>query len=307
VQKVKLEELVDLRTSDLQQANIILEERQEEIESQNEEILAQKEDLFAHQNHLERIVEERTKDLITAMLKAEESDRLKSSFLANISHEIRTPMNAIIGFSSILESGMVEQKDQPEYLRVIGSNCNILLRLIDDILDLSRIEAGVVEVSPEWFAPVQLLTNLVSQYKTTLKKKGLDIFVADLSVKTDWKVFSDQLRIKQVLCNLIDNAIKFTDEGHVSIGLSRISKNGIDYCLFQVHDTGIGIAKEQQINIFNSFTKIPMGGQRIYDGTGLGLSICKQIVKLLGGEIWVESTFDEYSTFYFTVPCEMMQ
>lgn len=302
LQKLRLEELVEIRTSDLQQANVILEERQEEIESQNEEILAQKEDLYAHQNHLEKLVEERTKDLITAKLKAEESDRLKSSFLANISHEIRTPMNAIIGFSSLLESGIVGANEQPEYLRVIGENCNTLLRLIDDILDLSRIEAGIVEVNPEWFSPGVLLDNLASQYRMTSKREDLDILVSQTSVGARCRIYSDQMRIKQVLCNLIDNAIKFTDQGRVSFGLSFMEKEGIKYCLFQVHDTGVGIEKEQQGNIFNSFIKLPSDGQRIYDGTGLGLSICRQIVKLLGGDIWVESELGHSSTFFFTIP-----
>ncbi len=300
-QTLKLEKQVDMRTNELQMVNIMLEERQEEIESQNEEILAQKEDLYAHRNHLERLVEERTADLITAKLKAEESDRLKSAFLANISHEIRTPMNAIIGFSSLLESGIVEPEDRSYYLKVITENCNILLRLIDDILDLSKIEAGVVEVSSEWFSPVQLLNSLTVQYKTTLTKKGLDIFVVDTLVNAKWKIYSDKLRIQQVLCNLIDNAIKFTDEGHITLGLSKITKDGSNYCLFYVCDTGIGIVKEQQGNIFNSFTKLTMGRERLYEGTGLGLSICKEIVKLLGGEIWVESVLGNFSKFYFTI------
>jgi len=305
-QKKKLQHLVEVQTSDLKLANNVLEERKEEIQAQNEEIIAQKEELYIHKNHLEKLVDERTRDLKEAKLKAEESDRLKSSFLANISHEIRTPMNAIVGFTSILEAGVVEGDEQQEYLKYVSENCNVLLRLIDDILDLSKIEAGVIEINWNNFNPYELIHNLVNQYQTTLDKPGIEIYVMDTPGDVTQQLRSDPLRLKQVLVNLIDNAIKFTDKGHVAIGLTMIKRNEEDYYLFQVQDTGIGIAEEQQAGIFNSFIKLSVSGKRLYDGTGLGLTICKQIIGLLGGEIWVESQLGKSSTFYFTIPVNPM-
>lgn len=228
--------------------------------------------------------------LIQAKDKAEESDRLKSAFLANMSHEIRTPLNAIVGFSSLIGSTDDEQ-EKKEYLEIVQKNNELLLQLISDILDLSKIEAGTFEMTPGDVDVNQLCTNVlqVLQYKTS---QGVELRFDDHL--PDCHIISDQNRIQQVLTNFINNAQKFTACGYIALGY-HLHSHDIE---FYVRDTGIGIEPDKQAQIFQRFVKL----NTFVHGTGLGLSICKSIAEQLQGEIGVESQPEQGSRFWFRIP-----
>lgn len=231
-------------------------------------------------------------ELIVAKEKAEEANRLKSAFIANISHEIRTPLNAIIGFSSILDTVQTD-KERKEYLCIIEHNNQLLLQLVNDIIDLSKIEAGALEL----VASNVYLDDMMRELERVFRPKAT---AAHLSLQFDdqhaeYYVNADRNRLIQVLNNLISNAIKFTAEGSVHFGFSRLD-NGM--LRFYVTDTGHGIPKEYQKKIFGRFVKL----NSFVQGIGLGLSIGETIVKCMGGEIGVESKEGKGSTFWFTIP-----
>ena len=231
-------------------------------------------------------------ELIVAKEKAEEANRLKSAFIANISHEIRTPLNAIIGFSSILDTVQTE-KERKEYLCIIEHNNQLLLQLVNDIIDLSKIEAGILEL----VASNVYLDDMMREVERAFRPKA---DAAHLSLKFDDRyaecyINVDRNRLIQVLNNLLSNAIKFTAEGSVHFGFSRLD-NGM--LRFYVTDTGCGIPKEYQKKIFGRFVKL----NSFVQGIGLGLSIGETIVKCMGGEIGVESKEGKGSTFWFTIP-----
>lgn len=294
---------IDSDITDLKNAEIEIIQKSEEILSQNEEINAQKDELEAHRNHLEALVAERTKDLIIAKEKAEESDRLKSAFLANMSHEIRTPMNAIIGFTDLLSDPDLTKEIKKELTLHINNNTETLLKLIDDIIDIAKIESGQLSVKKTECFVNDILNELLPIYiekKKSLGKEQIQ-FTVNLE-KSNPKIYTDPLRVKQVLINLIDNAFKFTEEGKVEIGYTHLSSQKNNNLTFFVKDSGIGITMEQQEIIFKRFSKIEDNKKKLYRGAGLGLTISKNITELLGGELWVKSQKDKGSTFYFTVP-----
>lgn len=264
------------------------------IEMENREILlAIVRDISAHKN-LER-------KLIEAKNKAEESDRLKSAFLANTSHEIRTPMNAIIGFSKLLHSGKLDKQKQKEYTNNILEKGNQLLQIINDIIDISKIEANQLNINKSRFALNKLLDDIKYDFKDEIEKNPqIDLHV-NKEVKNGNYIYLDRARIKQILSNILSNAFKYTDKGKIEIGYKLLDKDNI---LFFVKDTGIGVDKEKQDIIFDSFRKSDKSSSRIYGGTGLGLSISKALVKLMGGEIWVESELNQGASFYLTLPYE---
>ena len=238
-------------------------------------------------------------ELIKANKKAIEADRLKSSFLANMSHEIRTPMNAIIGFSELLEDEHLEQNKRSEFIQLINSNSEQLLKLIDDIIDISKIEANEVTVKLEKTNINKLLNNLYVEYtqKIDSESKPIDIKF-DIPLK-EININTDIVRLKQIFSNIINNSIKFTNKGTISVGVILNNNENIK---FYVKDTGIGMNDEQIKYIFDRFRQIDDKVNRGYQGAGLGLSISKQLIELLGGKIWVDSKLGEGSTFYFTIP-----
>ncbi|MCU4175148.1 two-component regulator propeller domain-containing protein [Carboxylicivirga sp. N1Y90] len=302
-QKKRLEKQVKLKTQNLSQAYKTLEDRQEEIKAQNEEILIQKEEIDIHRHNLEELVIQRTADLEIAKNKAEESEKLKSAFLANISHEIRTPMNAIIGFSSLLETPDLESEEQERFISHIRNNSETLLILIDDILDLSRIESGTLHIKKTDFNIYDLIEKISNQYKERIENKGLEFRLNKSMSKSAYQVYSDALRIEQITRNLLENALKFTEKGHIKIGITTHFEKNKEYLKIYIKDTGIGIPKNKTKAIFDTFRKLENNQlQRLYDGTGLGLSICKNLIKLLGGKIWVESIEYKQSIFFFTIP-----
>jgi len=231
-------------------------------------------------------------------IKAEEADKLKSAFLANMSHEIRTPMNAIIGFADLLEQDDISDIDKNEYLNIIKKSGNNLLNLIDDIIDLSKIEVEKIDIIKQKFDVNKVLQTLLTTYLR--KKQSCLKVVFDNNKENIEKLIinTDPFRFKQVLNNLINNSLKFTESGKISFGY-KIKENII---LFYVKDTGIGISSNKQKVIFDRFRKIEDNNAKIYRGTGLGLTISKKLIELLGGKIWVESKLGKGAAFYFTLP-----
>ena len=282
-----------------------LKEAEFEIIQKNEEITTQKEELEKHRNHLEQIVKERTSELEIAKNKAEESDRLKSAFLANMSHEIRTPMNAIIGFSSLLSDKNILETERDEFLKLIMDNGNSLLQLIEDIIDLAKVEAGQMTINKQKFDLNDLLSKLYSNYfqkKSNLGNKNIDL-ILDLGANTpSFYIESDPIRFNQIVSNLVDNALKFTETGFVKIGYTVESQMEKPIVKCYVQDTGIGLTEQEQSIVFGRFTKIETNKTKLYRGAGLGLAICRNIATLLDGEIYVESEVGKGSTFYFTIP-----
>ena len=241
------------------------------------------------------------KELIEAKQKAEESDKLKSAFLANMSHEIRTPMNSIIGFSELLAktSGLTGTK--AKYLDLIVSSGKSLLNLINDIIDISKIEAGQLKVKTRK-TPLNPMMNeiYISQYQiNNIKEKGIGFTVKNSVESDDFQIETDPFRFKQVINNLITNAMKFTDKGFIEFGYRF---NTPEELLFYVKDTGQGMPKEKLDVIFERFGQIEQKGDKNQQGTGLGLAISKKLVELLGGKMWVESEEGQGSTFFFTLP-----
>lgn len=242
------------------------------------------------------VITERKKmetDLVSAKNRAEESNRLKSAFLANMSHEIRTPLNAIVGFSGILASTEAEEEKQ-EYVSIIDNNNTLLLQLISDILDLSKIEAGTMEFIDTDFELNKVMTELESSLRLKLSPDK-EVTLSFEPQLPELYIHAERNRISQIIINLATNAIKFTNKGSIRFGYEK-RDNGTLY--FYVTDTGCGIPAEKQKDIFERFVKLNNFAQ----GTGLGLSICQTLVEHMGGEIGLKSQINEGSTFWFTLP-----
>lgn len=239
-----------------------------------------------------------------AKIAAEESDRLKTAFLANMSHEIRTPMNSIVGFSNLLIETGLEDEKRDEYLRHILRSSNLLLNLIDDIIDISKIEAGQLSVNFAESKINPILHEVYHVFEDAKKNPQVKINLLLPPESERYTFITDPLRLRQILSNLVGNALKFTEKGVVEIGYT-IRKEGSNPVIeFFVKDTGIGIPKEKQELIFERFRQVDDGRTRKYGGTGLGLSISRRLVELLNGSLRVESEPGSGSVFYFTLPYE---
>lgn len=238
--------------------------------------------------------------------KAEQSDKLKSSFLANMSHEIRTPMNAIIGFSDLLASDELDEKDRKEYIRHIRNSGELLLNIINDIIDIAKIEAGEVKIIRQDCNINEMLHEAFVTHQDILKRSKKDQYIQlklSKGTENNFLIKSDPFRIKQIVSNLISNAIKFTDYGEINFGY-QLNQGEI---LFYVKDTGIGMPSDKIEIVFERFRQIEDSSVRNYGGTGLGLSITKNLIELLGGKIWLESEEKKGSVFYFTLPVKDMR
>lgn len=236
------------------------------------------------------------KELIDAKERAEESDRLKTSFLHNVSHEIRTPMNAIMGFSTLLNDKNVTEQERCQYAGIISQSSSQLLSIINDIVDIANIESGQVRPNISEMNVNNSLRMLSEQF--SYKKSNIRIILHTPLDDNSSTIITDSTKVIQVISNLINNAFKFTNEGTIEIGY----ESKPDFLEFFVRDTGIGIPQEHLNRIFDRFYQVDASGARQYGGTGLGLSICRAYVGLLGGKIWAESKLEEGSVFRFTVP-----
>ncbi len=292
-EKEKLEEIVQLRTKEIQQQRNIANRQRDEIARQKEEL----QDFAAE---LENKVRQRTRDLEDAKIRAEESDRLKSAFLSNMSHEIRTPMNAILGFSELLLAEDFDKKEREMFARMVKLNGDALLKLLNDIIDISMIESGQLKFHFSDVKVCDLVRDIFFMFKNSKLYKEKEHVKLEIVLKADSEVVvnTDEDRLRQVITNLLNNALKFTSEGCVTLGCEEID----GYIQFYVSDTGIGIRDELMSRIFDRFYKIEKTKNIIYGGNGLGLTITKNIVEALDGNIWVESEVGKGTTFWFTVP-----
>ena len=228
---------------------------------------------------------------------ARESDRLKTAFLQNISHEIRTPMNGIMGFAQLLNSENLTSDQRREYTGIINNSAKRLLTVVSDILEISQIESGKTRIYESSFDLNDLLSEVFETMRTQVDSK-IGFYYSFTLSNPESIVTTDYEKLKKVLNNLLDNAIKFTEKGKIEFGYTLINNN----IEFFINDTGIGIEPENQKLIFDRFRKSDFNNNKMNDGVGLGLTICKEFLKALGGSIWLESTTESGSTFYFTIP-----
>lgn len=243
-------------------------------------------------------------EMVKARELAEESDRLKSSFLANMSHELRTPLNAIMGFSDLLTIEDLFPEEKLSYIQLIKQNSEGLMRLISDIIDLAKIESNRLEIKRETVGIKKTIEEVKSDVvdkQTPRKQQDIQFRFEIPSGHENATVHTDPVRFKQVIRNLCDNGYKFTEEGSVTVGFKTPTDRQIT---FYIKDTGMGISAADQERIFRRFEQIDDGLTRKFGGTGLGLNITQNLVKLLGGKIWVTSEMGKGSTFWFTLPYE---
>lgn len=263
---------------------------------------------------LQKLVDGKTSELSIeiherkkAQEKAENADKLKTTFLANMSHEIRTPVSAIIGFSDLLKDGGLSKDEKNQYLSYISRGGQNLLNLINDIIDISKIEAGQIRIEMEDFKLNSLLSEIFTTFieeKNNREKDNVELKLVKGIVTNDFSIYSDPYRIQQILNNLLSNALKFTDEGYIEFGYRLNSERQL---LFFVRDTGVGIPTKMRENIFDRFRQVEESYTKNKEGTGLGLAISRKLTELLGGKIWIEPNEGKGSSFYFQIPMKGSQ
>ena len=251
---------------------------------------------------LERRVLERTRDLAEANATLTRTSRAKTEFLANTSHEIRTPLAAILGFADLLDRERLETDDRREIARIIRRNGEHLLAIVNDILDITKIEAGKLTVEAIACSPQQIAQDVCALLRNRAQAKGLALSVQAEGTELPRWIESDPTRVRQILVNLVGNAIKFTERGSVTIALSQDAREGEPRLRVEVSDTGIGMTPEEAARVFADFEQGDSSTTRRFGGTGLGLAICRRLTAVLGGELTVQSTRGQGSTFVLVLP-----
>lgn len=290
--------------SERKQAELLLNEKNNEYLALNKELVKKNNEFYALNKEyvaINKKLSQTNEDLLIAKERAEESDKLKTAFLHNMSHEIRTPMNAIMGFSELLVNNYNNKPKLEKFSEIIGQRCNDLLNLINDILDIAKIESGQLPVTMEECNLHDLFTELTSfftEYQKRMGKQQIKFSLQAHNISSGCVIVTDIVKLKQIFINLIGNAFKFTDKGIIEGGC-RINNN--DVLVFYVSDTGMGIPPDKQKLVFERFAQLTQETNQTIGGTGLGLSIVKGLVNLLGGDLWFESEPDKGSTFSFTI------
>lgn len=272
---------------------------QSEVESKGEE-LTQKSKQLDEKQELIRQLDERTRELIIAKNRAEESDRLKTAFLNNISHEIRTPLHAVCGFSKFLDDDAFSSEEKAEFIKTINKNAEELLHMVNEIMDISLIEANQNIVVDEPFAVDDLLKEMETIYQEKNKKPIHIEFIKQSKKDANLHLKYEPLRVRHIFTHLLDNALKFTELGRIFFGY-KVLDNEVQ---FYVSDTGIGIDLSEVEKIFHPFHKVTTGSHKLYRGSGIGLSICKKIVDIMNGDIWIDSEIDRGTVVYFRIPID---
>jgi PAS domain S-box-containing protein len=280
--------------SNLKNIELALKTHIEENKAMVEEYLSQNEELTISIERIQAINEE----LKEAKINAEESYRLKSAFLANMSHEIRTPMNGIIGFSELLADSELDTEKRKYYAKIIIESSKQLLTLVNDILDLSRIETGKVPLFYEEVVVNDLINVLLAFFEPQTGSKNITLHAVKSLSNAQSTIITDKTRLRQVFTNLLNNALKFTSDGYIKFGYTKTD----EFLQFFVEDTGIGIPEDLHEKIFEPFRQVQLEVTQQYGGTGLGLSISTRLIELLGGKIWLDSKPGQGSIFYFTIP-----
>jgi PAS domain S-box-containing protein len=269
----------------------------------NELLIANKELTFQNKEK-----EKRAAELVIAKERAEESDRLKSAFLANMSHEIRTPMNGILGFAELLKGPGLTIKEQQEYIEIIEKSGKRMLNIINDIVDLSKIESGLMKMNIKDSNINEQIEYIYTFFKPEVEAKGMQLFFKNALPASEAIITTDREKMFSILSNLIKNAIKYSNNGSIEMGYVLKTKkestiqSGNKILEFYVKDTGIGIPKDRQKAVFERFVQADIEDIHAKQGAGLGLSITKAYIEMLGGKIWLESEEGKGSTFYFTIP-----
>jgi len=296
---LRIQEIAD----ELKDKNELLTAQSEELQAQSEELQAQNEELQVQSEELKTQSEElmtQKKDIEEQAERVKEASRFKSEFMSNMSHELRTPLNAILGLTALMadnSAGQVNEK-QKEYLEIIARNGKNLLQLINDILDLAKIESGKLELSISKIYLRDFIGSVSSSIMLIVKKKGLAL---NIDIAHDIFIYCDIDRLRQILLNLLGNAVKFTKKGEINVSAGIEEGEHYDFVIIKVSDTGIGIHPEALEYIFKPFRQVDGSLTREYDGTGLGLSICHSLVKLMDGKIELESEAGKGSTFTITL------
>ncbi len=274
------------------------------LEISRASLMVQSRQLARLNQNLETQVAERTTELEEALSRAQSADRMKSAFLATMSHELRTPLNSIIGFTGIVLQGLAGDlnDEQRKQLGMVQVSARHLLDLINDVLDLSKIEAGQLKIQPERFEVEASVEKTTSIVRPLIERKGLEL-VVNVESRVG-EMFSDQRRFEQIMLNLLNNAVKFTDSGRVELSVETVddhcpkgSNSPVEGLRIRVSDTGIGIKEEHMKKLFQPFSQVDSGLTRQHEGTGLGLAICQRLTDLLEGEIAVSSEYGKGSVF----------
>lgn len=254
----------------------------------------------------EDLLREKNEELVIAIEKAEESDQLKSAFLANMSHEIRTPMNSIIGFAELLKEPNLTGEKQDKYIQIITNSGGRMLNIIDDIVDISKIEAGLMSIENEVFDIKEQMEYIYSIFKTEAEGKGLSFYFENRLNSNEVYIKSDKEKILASLINLVKNAIKYTEGGYIKFGCEILNIDNVKKLQFFVEDSGIGIPKDRQAAIFERFVQADIKDSMARQGAGLGLAIAKSHIEMLDGEILMESLEGKGTSFYIRLPLNIV-